>query len=97
MKKMPATISAEEIRVKILEKREGYLTKMRESGGKIADYFTDVSAGSENLYLEVHFSEIRSLAKAIKLKCLDCSCWSREEVKLCATEQCGLHKVRPYK
>lgn len=32
--------------------------------------------------------------RAIKLKCLDCSCGNRNEVKLCAIESCPLYIYR---
>lgn len=32
--------------------------------------------------------------KAIRLKCLDCSCGSFNEVKLCPVEQCSLYPFR---
>lgn len=32
--------------------------------------------------------------KAIRLKCLDCSCGSSNEVKLCPVENCPLHPFR---
>ena len=32
--------------------------------------------------------------KAIRLKCLDCSCGSYNEVKLCTAVQCPLHPFR---
>jgi len=44
-----------------------------------------------------HFYGKKSLASAVKLKCLDCCCLQKEEVRLCTVETCPLHKVRPYK
>ena len=32
--------------------------------------------------------------RAIKLKCLDCSGWNRNEVKLCGHTDCILHPLR---
>lgn len=32
--------------------------------------------------------------KAIRLKCLDCSCGSSNEVKLCTVEKCPLYPYR---
>lgn len=33
---------------------------------------------------------------AIKAKCLDCSCFSKEEVTLCEAYTCPLWEIRPY-
>lgn len=38
--------------------------------------------------------QITSPIKAIREKCLDCSCWSSNEVKLCAHEKCVLYPFR---
>ena len=32
--------------------------------------------------------------KAIRLKCLDCSCWQHKEVRLCPAKECTLHPYR---
>ncbi len=32
--------------------------------------------------------------KAIRAKCLDCSCWQPKEVRLCVHEGCPLHHYR---
>lgn len=32
--------------------------------------------------------------KAIREKCLDCCCWSANEVKMCPDEKCALHPFR---
>jgi hypothetical protein len=37
-----------------------------------------------------------SLTTLVKLKCLDCSCWQRVEVRECTCTACPLHAVRPY-
>lgn len=38
--------------------------------------------------------EIRKPLQAIKAKCLDCSCGSREEVRLCPCKTCALYAFR---
>lgn len=38
--------------------------------------------------------KIASPIKAIRAKCLDCSCGSREEVKLCPVHDCPLYDFR---
>ena len=36
----------------------------------------------------------RSMAKAIRAKCLDCCCGSAYEVRLCVCEKCPLYNFR---
>jgi len=63
---------------------------------KIVSDFKNVPSKNKRLYLEVH-SEVKvPVAKAIKLKCLDCCCWDRNEITNCTVRQCGLWKLRPY-
>lgn len=38
-----------------------------------------------------------SMKLAIKMKCLDCSSYQREEIKGCSVFTCSLHNFRPYK
>lgn len=33
----------------------------------------------------------------IKLKCLDCSCWSVDDVRKCTVINCALYNIRPFK
>ena len=33
---------------------------------------------------------------AIRIKCLQCCCYEREEIKVCTVITCALHPVRPY-
>jgi hypothetical protein len=37
-----------------------------------------------------------SMKSLVKLKCLDCSCWEKNEVKHCQVKTCALYPVRPY-
>lgn len=37
-----------------------------------------------------------SLKAAIKLKCLECSCWVSKEVGLCKVNACPLFPIRPF-
>ncbi len=32
--------------------------------------------------------------KAIRQKCLDCTCWHETEIRLCTMEDCALHPFR---
>ena len=38
----------------------------------------------------------KSLAAAIKAKCVQCSCWQRAEITLCKVEACALWRYRPF-
>ena len=38
----------------------------------------------------------KGYAQKVKAKCLDCSCFKREEVTRCNVVKCPLHSVRPY-
>lgn len=40
--------------------------------------------------------EKRSLAAAVKAKCLDCCCWVAAEIKDCRVPGCPLYELRPY-
>ena len=42
------------------------------------------------------FADNPSRARAIKAKCLDCSCFQREEIVRCTVKSCPLWLVRPY-
>ena len=39
-------------------------------------------------------SKIRTPVKAIRAKCLDCSCWQPKEVRFCPVEDCPLYPYR---
>ena len=41
-------------------------------------------------------AEQGSLPALIKLKCLDCVCWNRKEVRDCVVIECPLFPIRPY-
>lgn len=38
-----------------------------------------------------------NMKSAIRLKCMDCSGWNREEVRECLVTDCSLHSIRPFK
>ena len=42
-----------------------------------------------------HFTST-SLKGKIFLRCMDCGCWSMNEVRYCTVNNCGLWQVRPY-
>lgn len=49
-----------------------------------------------NQYVKSLCGELTS-KPVIKIKCLECSCWQREEIKNCTVKSCPLWQVRPYK
>lgn len=72
------------------------LEKLKELHNKIQEGYKVVPKSIQNLYLSV-FIEKGSRTQRIKLKCLDCCCWDKEEVRQCTARQCSLWEVRPYK
>ena len=50
----------------------------------------------EHTYITKKGHETRTLtpAKAIRKKCLECCCWSQDEVKMCTAEDCALWPFR---
>lgn len=45
----------------------------------------------------IDLAEKGSLKAAIKLKCLDCTCWQPQEIKKCPIKACSLYPHRPFK
>ena len=72
------------------------LLKFESCHPKVVSEFKNVPDKYKRLYLEVHCSGEKSLAKASKLKCLDCCCWQKDEITYCTVRQCGLWAYRPY-
>ena len=48
----------------------------------------------KGLYRKAHLG--LSKATALKVKCLECSCNNREEIRSCPVESCPLWNYRPY-
>ncbi|HPD46327.1 MAG TPA: hypothetical protein P5279_06665 [Anaerohalosphaeraceae bacterium] len=38
----------------------------------------------------------KSKAAALKAKCLDCTCWQKDEIRKCTVSDCPLYPYRPY-
>jgi len=72
------------------------LAKLKEMHSKLIEEFHKVPLKHQRLYLDVHCSGKKSLAKAIKLKCLQCQDWDRSQIKICTEKQCSINKIRPY-
>ena len=52
--------------------------------------------GNYRLLLERSFQGTLTPRQAIKIKCLDCSDYDRDEVEHCQVTLCSLHQYRPY-
>lgn len=37
-----------------------------------------------------------NMHKAIEYKCMDCSCWNKDEVTNCPVDSCSLYYFRPF-
>ncbi len=82
----------------IADKRhEELLAKLETQHPKVKDDFKQIPKSYQRLYLEVHCSGKVSWTNSIKLTCLDCCCWQREEITHCTVRQCGLWAIRPYR
>ena len=65
-------------------------------GGQNSKYLQDTPKPFQSLVYK-QITGGKSPTKAIKLKCLDCCSWQKEEVKSCGSWDCPLHDYRPYK
>ena len=78
-------------------KHESLAENLENLPRKVQDYYKQVPKAYQMIFLKVHSEKKASATNAIKLKCLDCCCWEREEIRLCTVKQCGLWRIRPYK
>ena len=62
---------------------------------ELKDMYLDVPNQHKMLFLKVHAGE-PAIKERLKLKCLDCVCWTRSEVTLCEAKTCSLWKIRPF-
>jgi len=76
------------------EKKEE-IAKYIKTGTVKAKYLGLVSSSFQNLIYKVYTGKA-SRPDCIKAKCLDCSCFNKEEIKLCTSELCPLFAIRPY-
>lgn len=91
-----ATMSHEEKRLKCEEKMRFLLDSLANTAGRINLNYKNVPKTVQMLYLRV-FCTKTSIKDHVKLKCLDCCCFDKEEVRRCSTITCPLHKIRPFK
>ena len=55
----------------------------------------DVEKGAKYVFYKAYCETAPS--NKIKAKCLDCSCYQREEITKCTAKTCPLYSVRPYR
>lgn len=61
----------------------------------LSNYLRKLKQSYRRLFYDVFYGK-KSYSKAVKAKCLDCSCFDRQEITHCEVKTCPLHKVRPY-
>ena len=67
--------------------------KMKKFSGSFEKMRVEIPVRWHNL---IEKAEGGSKTAAIKLKCLDCSCWQPPEIKHCTSPSCSLYPIRPY-
>lgn len=65
------------------------------SNKAVIEMYKKVPLSAQRLFLDVFVGK-STQKKRIKLKCLDCSAWQKEEIKDCPVYTCPLHEIRPY-
>jgi hypothetical protein len=60
-----------------------------------SEHIESLPPAYKKVFLEV-FVGAKSFPKLLKAKCLDCTCYQREEITLCQVRLCPLWKYRPY-
>ena len=98
--KNPFSKLTREERISMIEeskaKRQEALISFRDSlNARVLKFFDDLPVSIRWAWY-LNFTGRKSSFFAIKLKCLDCCCWERIEVKNCTLETCPLHRHRPY-
>lgn len=59
------------------------------------NYLRKLKKSYRRLFYDVFYGK-KSYSKAVKAKCLDCSCFERVEITHCEVKTCPLYKIRPY-
>jgi len=78
------------------QRRDALVSKWRRDLGDAADKrLRGIPSTYHYLFVKCQMGEIRGL-KQIKLKCLDCSNWKRDEVANCTARFCPLWANRPF-
>ena len=79
-----------------LKKEENRSIMLKKLNNEQMDWYTNkVPTMYKINYLKAMTTN--SKTEQIKAKCLDCSCWLKEEIKSCSSIHCSLYYCRPYK
>jgi hypothetical protein len=72
---------------------------VREFYQRSGDFLIKKYEGVPQLYKKLFVRQTigkSSMPAAIKLKCLDCTNYQKEEITKCTVLTCSLHRIRPY-
>ena len=78
-------------------KAEGKKLKLERGETTISKLETELR-GEDNRIVSSHLAKAKrgNVRSLIALKCLDCCCWVKAEVRDCEIVECSLHPIRPY-
>ncbi len=80
----------------ILEDRDAEIAYLLGENPQFKNYVEEIPVRYRLQYLKAVCLG-KSRANAVKMKCMDCSCFQIEEVRHCTVKTCPLWNVRPYK
>lgn len=66
-----------------------------EEGTARSEHVKNLPSGNQKLFYDVYNTN-KGYAKAVKAKCLDCTCCQKNEITNCTVEICPLWNIRPY-
>ena len=81
---------------KAKEEKKGVIRKYTMQNTSRARYLKQIPPKYQGSMYDV-FTMGKSLTKAVKMKCLDCTCFSVDDIKHCTVDICPLYDFRPYK
>jgi len=76
--------------------REDSVKNFIKTDKRRGSFLAAIPKGFQWLFYQVYAGKIKSPTKAIRAKCIDCSCWQRDEVEKCMAVTCPLYDFRPY-
>lgn len=77
------------------EHREAVLENYKAEKGVFSSYLKLVPKKHQWSLYQIYKGK-NSMKLAIKMKCLDCAQFQRDEIRHCAVQTCPLHNFRPY-
>ena len=63
--------------------------------GTLSSHIKSLPSSMQKLFYDVFIGKL-SYPRAVKAKCLDCSCYQRDEITKCTVETYPLYRLRPY-